>query len=374
MASVLTRTLYYFSLGHGLGQHYSFFIILQTCEYLVRISVEQSDKSHPLLFVVLESHHITFQLFRSDLCHFRMFAWNCIINRFLFFLFIFFRHRNHHSRTAAVTIYSASGTPSLYIETINQSLIHIVRQIHRYTDRMVDPLLYSTLHLDFHQPVHVVCRGLIIRRAGHKSINLFLGIFLFGIYTVCLHPCNELVMVYNVFLERVSHLVHKVDMHISIIRIHFPTTFVHRHEHRLYTTRGLCHQARGTSRCYSQTGYISTTIFRHILIKLRIGILQAHYERIVCLTCSIINSESTTLASHCHRRAIGSKRQTAMHLHRKIRSLLCSITQPHCGYHVTLGRYANTRTASHAALTLDFLPQMVFCLFHFIALKVCFNL
>ena len=55
------------SLGDGLGQSYTLLVVLQTREYLVRIAVEQSDKCHPLLAVVLESHHVALQFARTCL-------------------------------------------------------------------------------------------------------------------------------------------------------------------------------------------------------------------------------------------------------------------------------------------------------------------
>ena len=49
------------SLGINVGQQDTFIVILQTCEYLVRMSIQQSYKSHPFLFVILETNHVGFQ-------------------------------------------------------------------------------------------------------------------------------------------------------------------------------------------------------------------------------------------------------------------------------------------------------------------------
>ena len=48
-----------------LGQDDSFLIVLETREDLIRIAIEQSDKCHPLLFIVLETHYVTFQNVRT---------------------------------------------------------------------------------------------------------------------------------------------------------------------------------------------------------------------------------------------------------------------------------------------------------------------
>ena len=58
MAAVLIGLLDYLATGDGLGQHDTFLVVLQTGENLVGIAVEQSYKSHPLLAVVLEAHHV----------------------------------------------------------------------------------------------------------------------------------------------------------------------------------------------------------------------------------------------------------------------------------------------------------------------------
>ena len=58
MAAVLVGLLDYLATSDGLGQNDTFLIVLQTGENLVGIAVEQSYKSHPLLAVVLEAHHV----------------------------------------------------------------------------------------------------------------------------------------------------------------------------------------------------------------------------------------------------------------------------------------------------------------------------
>ena len=80
--------------SNALWKHDAFFVVLQTCEYFVRITIEQTYECHPLLFIVLETNHIALQFL------------------------IFLRNRNHHTRTATITIYStslAARAPSLNI-------------------------------------------------------------------------------------------------------------------------------------------------------------------------------------------------------------------------------------------------------------------
>ena len=59
-----------------------------------------------------------------------------------------------------------------------------------------------------------------------------------------------------------------------------------------------------------------------------------------------------------------------MHLNRKIRCLLCTITQTHSGNHVTLGCDTHTRTTTFSALRLDLLPEMNLCTLHLHRLRI----
>ena len=95
---------------------------------------------------------------------------------------------------------------------------------------MVNPLLYLTLHTHLHQPVDVVCRCFIIRRAFHKFVYFFLAIPLLCVNPVHLHPCKELTVVDNVLFEGIANLVDEVYMYVCIIRINLTTTLIDRHE------------------------------------------------------------------------------------------------------------------------------------------------
>ena len=56
---------------HGLGKDDPLLIVLKTREDLIRITVEQADKGHPFLLVVLETYHVALQLLRTNLRHIR---------------------------------------------------------------------------------------------------------------------------------------------------------------------------------------------------------------------------------------------------------------------------------------------------------------
>ena len=151
------------SLGDCLGQNDAFLVVLQTGEYLVRIAVEKPDESHPLLLVVLETHNIALQLLGSHLRNLGMCARTIVLG---VVLLVFLRDGNHDSRAAAVAIDGASlapRTPCLDIKPVDKSLVHIVREVNRDTDAVVNPFLDFALHLHLHQPVHVVGGSFIIR-------------------------------------------------------------------------------------------------------------------------------------------------------------------------------------------------------------------
>ena len=236
-----------FTLRNRLGQGNALVIVLQTGENFVRIAVEQAHESHPFFLIVLEANNVAGQLFGSNLGHFGLFAgYNGLFFFLLLFLLVFLRHRNHHARTASVAIDRtalAARTPSFYIQAVNQRLVYIVGQVHRYADRVVYPLLYRALHLHLHQPVYVVCRGLIIRRLFHNGVYFFLRISLFSVKPVGFHPVHKLLMVHDVLFETVAHLVNEVHMHVCIVGIYLSTAFVHRHKHRFDAACCLRHQA-----------------------------------------------------------------------------------------------------------------------------------
>ena len=127
-----------FPFRHILRQHNTFFIVLQPGEDFIGITIEQTHKSHPFLFIILETHNIAFQFLRSNLCHFGLLTGLTVISDFLHictfgmlpFLFIILRNRNHYACATSITINGAtftSATPRLDIKTIDQCLINIVR-------------------------------------------------------------------------------------------------------------------------------------------------------------------------------------------------------------------------------------------------------
>ncbi|EJX08497.1 hypothetical protein EVA_03396 [gut metagenome] len=221
---------------------------------------------------------------------------------------------------------------------------------------MVHPLLDSTLHFDLLKPVDIIGCSLIIRRARHEGIDFLLAIATIRIDAVDLHPCEELMMVNDIFFEGIPYLVSKVDMHLRIVRIHFTATFIDRQKDWFDTTRRLCHQTRGTRRRNRQTSNVTTTILAHFRIECRIGLLYAQHKRIVLLTASIVDFERSTLLCHLYRRSIGSESQSLLHLNSKFRCLGRTIAQPQSCDHIPLGGNAYTGTATLPRLEIDFLP------------------
>ena len=183
---------------------------------------------------------------------------------------------------------------------------------------MVDPFLDGALHLHLHQPVDIVGRGVVIRRTANEVVNLLLRVFLLGVDAVDLHPLDELPVIDDVFLERVAHLVNEVDVSLGIVGVDLAAAFIHRHEHRLDTARGLRHQRSSAGRRDGQTGDVAAAVFHHVGVELRIGLLDAQDERIVLLALGVVDGESAALSSHVDAAAIGVEGQSLLHLNGKV--------------------------------------------------------
>ena len=239
---------------------------------------------------------------------------------------------------------------------------------------MVHPLLNGSLHLYLHQPVHVVGRGFIVRRLLHQVVDFLLRVAFLRVNVVHAHPLHELRMINNIFLVRVAHLVNKVHMHVGVARIHLAAAFIHRHEHRLNAAGGLRHEACGARGGHGETGYVAAPILRHIGIQLGVGLLEPADKRILLLALSVVNLKGSALLGHLHRRAVGSQRQRAMNIYRKIGGLLRAIAKSHGSYHVALGCDANACAAAHAALALNLFPKVIFGLLHLFVLRVRLHL
>ena len=118
LGAVLVHLLDNLALGNGLGQHDTLLVVLQTCEYLIRIAIQQSNESHPLVFIVLEAHYVALQHLGTDLRHLRMLAGGIglllhvivlggvshLVLTVLILLLVFLGHTDHHARTASITI------------------------------------------------------------------------------------------------------------------------------------------------------------------------------------------------------------------------------------------------------------------------------
>ena len=379
MLAVLVGLLYYLALCHGLGQHDTLLVVLQSGEYLIGIAVEQAHKGHPFLLVVLEAHHVALQFLRPHLHHFRMFArtHRFALRLLRLLLFVLVRHGNHHSRAASVAIDGASlaaRTPRFHIELVHEVFVDVVRQVHGDAYRVVNPLLYGALHAHLHEPVHIVGRGFVVGRACHKCVNLLLGVPLGCVNAVHLHPREELAVIDDVLLKRVAHLIHEVHMSVFVARIYLPPTLIHRHEHRLYAACGLRHKACRTRRGYCQTGNVAPSILLHVGIQAGVGLFYTSDERIVLLPLGIVYLESAALTGHVHRRTVGRQSQSLVHFHREVGGFLRSVVQVHGGYHVALAGYAHACAASHAALALYLFPKVLFGSLHLAALRVALHL
>ena len=280
-----------------LRQHNTFIIICKPGKDLIRTTVQQTDESDPLLTIILKFNHIGFQFTRTCWNDHRRFHTVAIV-----FLLLF--GCQQYTGTWTVTINRTAFTaalPCFNIQRIYQFFRHVSRQVDGYTDRMVYPLLNTSLHADFLQPVHIIRCSLIVWWFSNQFINFLLGIFLSNRITVGLHPGNKLMMEYYIFFKCVSCLIHKIDTGFRIIRIYLTTASIYRQEYWFDTGSCLCHQTGRTSRSNRQTGNVTTTVFQHIGIQFRISLTQTVYERIFLFTFWIVNFESSTLFRHHYR-------------------------------------------------------------------------
>ena len=145
-------------------------------------------------------------------------------------------------------------------------------------------------------------------------------------------------------------------MYVAVVRINFSAAFVYRHEYRLNATCSLSHKACCACRSYCKAGYVAASVFSHFIIKCRVSLLYAVYERIVLFTFCVVNLECSTFFGHIDRRAVSFYGKSLMYLYREICSFLCAIAQTHCSYHVAFSCDAYTCTATQSALVLNLLP------------------
>ena len=181
-------------------------------------------------------------------------------------------------------------------------------------------------------------------------------------------------MVNDVFFKRVTRFIHKVNAHFWVVRIHLTTTLINGKEYGFDATRCLRHQTSSPCRCNRQAGNIATTILHHVFIKVGISLLQAQDERIIHLASGVKDLERTTFARHFYRRTIGCHSQRALHINRKISSILSTITQTERCNHITFGSDTHPRTATFYSLLVNLLPELDFCMLHLFHLGVALNL
>ena len=261
-----------------------------------------------------------------------------------------------------------------HVEFVDQLLVDIVGQVDRHADGVVDPFLDFALHPHLHEPVDVIGRGFVIRRLSHQLVDFLLGVAFLGVETVNSHPREEFGMVDDVLLERVAHLVDKVDMHVGVAWIDLPAAFVDGHEHRFDAAGGLGHEAGSTRWGDGETSNVAAPIFHHIVVKFRVGLFDSLHKRVVLLAFGVVDGELAPLLGHGHRRAISAEGQSSVYVDGEPRGLLTAISQSECGYHVALSGDAHSRAPSQSALVVDFLPQVILCPLHLIVLRVVFHL
>ena len=113
---------------HGFWKGYAFIIVEHSGEDFVWVAVEQTDEGNPLLFVVLEPHHIAFKALWPYFGH----GWRRTLALAFFFLLFALLGGNEHSVAAAVAIYGAafaSALPCFDIELSYELFAHIVWQV-----------------------------------------------------------------------------------------------------------------------------------------------------------------------------------------------------------------------------------------------------
>ena len=108
-------------------------------------------------------------------------------------------------------------------------------------------------------------------------------------------------MINNVFFERVARLVYIIHMHVGIVGINLAATFVHGHEHRLYAACRLRHKTCGACWRDGKAGNVAASVFHHVGIQLRVGILYSVHKRVGSFPPGIVNLECATLFCHLHR-------------------------------------------------------------------------
>ena len=286
------------SLRHRLGEHDALVVVLQAREDFVRLAVEQTHECHPLVLIVLEAYHVAFQHVGAAFRHLRRAAFG------QFGLLVLLLHANHHARARTVAVDGAAlaaRLPRLHVEAVHEFLVHRGRQVHRHADAVVHPFLDCALHLHLHQPVHVVGRGLIVRRAAHEVLNLLGRVMLLGVDAVGTHPREELMVVNDIFLKGIARLVCKVHAHLGVVGVHLAAARINGQEHRLDARGGLRHQARGTRGGDCEAGNVAAAVLRHVGIELRVGLLDAKHEGIVLFALCVEHLKRAALLRHRHR-------------------------------------------------------------------------
>ena len=166
---------------------------------------------------------------------------------------------------------------------------------------MVHPLLHGALHPDLVDPVHILCRSLVVGGAGYQVIDLLGGELLGGIYSVGYHPLHELVVEHYKLLKCIAVVINECDVGVLVIAVDLAAALVNGHEYRLQARCGLSHKAYGAGGGYGKARYVTAAVFLHVLIELWIGLLKTEYEGVVLLAFPVKYLKRATLTCHLDR-------------------------------------------------------------------------
>ena len=280
-----------------------------------------------------------------------------------------------HTVAAAVAVDRdalAAAFPGRAVNLRHEPLRNIVRQVNGHRDRVVDPFLDRTLHLDLGHPVDVVGRSPVVGRSGHPLPEFLVGDRreLRRVVSVRLEPLHEVVVVDVVFLELFARFILIVHMRVLVGGVDLAAALVDRAEHRLDARRGLRHERRGTRGGDGQHGDVAAADLLHLGVEFRVGLADAGDHRIVLLLGCVVDREGTALGGHLHRSPVSLDSQRLLHLDGECDRLLGTVYQSQCGEHVAFGRDAEARTAALLRHAEDLLPQLQFHAAHVLVLGV----
>ena len=267
-----------------------------TGEDLIRAVVLQTHEGDPVLVSVLEA---------DDVCGYR-FGTLEVRWAFVTFFALFFLCVEQHALAAAVTVDRdtlATALPCRAVDVGNEILGHAVGKVYRHRDRVVDPLLYGSLHAHLGNPVDVVCRSAVVWRGLEPAVELLVrdGLELRGVVSVYLEPLYKLVVVDVVLLELLAHVVDEVGLLALVRGVDLAAALVDGTEYGLDAGCGLRHERRRTRGGYCEQGDIAASVLDHAGIEFGVGLAYAADHGVVLLACGVVDGECSALLGHGDR-------------------------------------------------------------------------